>query len=161
MTINERLIAARTGRHMTQKELSEKSGILEPSIRKYESGRLCPRIPTLMSLAAGMDMSVTDFLDCPPDIKRQAVLLEQEAWRTRDLETLRHITELLDPLREQARTEPAAANQKHLEDELLRHFRKLSETGQAEAVARLEELAQLTKYKRTRNRASRKGTENA
>lgn len=159
MTIGEKLIAARTGRHMTQKELSEKSGILEPSIRKYESGRLCPRIPTLMSLAAGMDMSVTDFLDCPPEIAKQAIQLEQEAWKTRDMDTLRRITELLDPLKEKAKAEPVADSRKHLENELLGYFRKLNETGQAEAVARLEELTQLAKYKRTRNRASKKGAE--
>lgn len=48
------LISARTECHMTQKELSEKTGIRQSNISRIESGNTSPTMDTLARLAEGM-----------------------------------------------------------------------------------------------------------
>lgn len=65
MTTGERIQAARKGQGLTQKALSERCGIAEPTIRQYESGRLNPKIETLDKLAAALGVPINDL---KPDI---------------------------------------------------------------------------------------------
>lgn len=77
-TIGERIREARKARGMTQRELGERSGIAEPTIRKYESGRLNPKIETLQKLAEALDTPVCALCcggACAGDEKR-----EEEKW---------------------------------------------------------------------------------
>lgn len=48
------MIAARLESNMTQKELSEKTGIRQSNISRIESGAASPTINTLARIAAGM-----------------------------------------------------------------------------------------------------------
>ena len=48
------VIAARLESHMTQKELAEKTGILQSNISRIESGACSPTIETLARIAAGL-----------------------------------------------------------------------------------------------------------
>ena len=50
------LIDARKRCNMTQKELSEKTGIAQSDISKIETGNANPALSTLKRLAEGMDM---------------------------------------------------------------------------------------------------------
>lgn len=50
------LVAARKERHMTQKDLAEKTGINQADISKIETGNANPALSTLKRLAEGMDM---------------------------------------------------------------------------------------------------------
>lgn len=63
MTIGERIYYCRVENHMTQKELGEKAGIDPSTIRKYESGRLNPKIGTLRKIAEALGCKVTDLDD--------------------------------------------------------------------------------------------------
>ncbi len=63
MTIGQRIRAIRTLSGMTQKQLGEKCGMADSAIRKYESGRICPKLPTLRKLAAALGCKVADLLD--------------------------------------------------------------------------------------------------
>lgn len=54
--IRRALISARLKKNMTQKELSEKSGIAQPDISKIENGNGNPTINLLQRLADSMDM---------------------------------------------------------------------------------------------------------
>ena len=58
MTIGERIKSVRKFMMYTQKALADKCGIAEPTIRKYESGRLNPKQETLEKLAAALECSV-------------------------------------------------------------------------------------------------------
>jgi len=49
--IKSMLIAARLENHMTQKQLSEKSGIRQSNISRIEKGVCMPTIPTLCDIA--------------------------------------------------------------------------------------------------------------
>ena len=52
------MIDARKNSGMTQKQLSEKTGIAQADISKLESGNANPSLRTLQRLAAGMGMRI-------------------------------------------------------------------------------------------------------
>ena len=56
MNIIRAMIDARTSQNMTQKELSERTGIAQTEISKLENGTRNPSIKLLQRLADGMDM---------------------------------------------------------------------------------------------------------
>lgn len=57
-SIIQAVIDARKTNHMTQKELSEKTGIAQSDISKLENGNSNPTISMLQRLAEGMGMTV-------------------------------------------------------------------------------------------------------
>lgn len=57
-SIMQAMIDARKSSGMTQKQLSEKTGIAQADISKLESGSANPSLRTLQRLAAGMGMRV-------------------------------------------------------------------------------------------------------
>ena len=63
MTEGDRIRAIRKGKKITQKVLSERTGIAEPTIRRYESNRLNPKFETLQKIAAALEVPVTDLKD--------------------------------------------------------------------------------------------------
>lgn len=62
MTAGERIRQNRLNKKMTQKELGEKAGIAEPTIRRYELGKLNPKFETLQKIATALSIPVTDLL---------------------------------------------------------------------------------------------------
>lgn len=58
--------AARKERNLTQKQLGELSGIAEPTIRRYELGKLNPKYETLQRIAAALGVPVWQLL--PPTV---------------------------------------------------------------------------------------------
>ena len=56
MNVIRAIVEARALRNMTQKELSEKTGIAQTEISKLEKGIRNPSIKLLQRLADGMDM---------------------------------------------------------------------------------------------------------
>lgn len=57
-SIMQAMIDARKSSGMTQKQLSEKTGIAQADISKLESGSANPSLRTLQRLAAGMRMRI-------------------------------------------------------------------------------------------------------
>ena len=57
-TIIQAMIDARKRSGLTQKELSEKTGIAQSDISKLENGNANPSLKTLQRLARGMDMTI-------------------------------------------------------------------------------------------------------
>lgn len=58
MTLSERIRKIRIMRGLTQREVGERAHIAEPTIRKYESGRLNPKYETMEKIAAALDVPV-------------------------------------------------------------------------------------------------------
>ena len=54
LEVTRALIAARIAQHMTQEELSQKSGVRQSNISRIESGTSSPTIDTLSRIAAGL-----------------------------------------------------------------------------------------------------------
>lgn len=62
-SITQVMIDARKASGLTQKQLSERTGIAQADISKLESGNANPSLKTLQRLAAGMGMKVkVEFL---------------------------------------------------------------------------------------------------
>ena len=63
MTIGEKIKKARTEAKMTQKELAEKCGMADSAIRKYESGKVVPKLDTIAKIARAMGLYDGDLVD--------------------------------------------------------------------------------------------------
>ena len=63
MTIGDTLKQARLNAGLTQKQLGEKCGMADSAIRKYESGKIKPKIETLKKIAAALNVSAIDLAD--------------------------------------------------------------------------------------------------
>lgn len=63
-TVGEKIRAARKAKQLTQKQLGELCDpvIAEPTIRRYELGKLNPKFETLSKIAKALQVPVTDFL---------------------------------------------------------------------------------------------------
>ena len=75
MTIGERIREERKKQGLTQKRLGELCGIAEPTIRKYELGKLNPKYQTLQKIAGALNISISAFF---PDAPLGASLLKLE-----------------------------------------------------------------------------------
>ena len=62
MTIGELLKKARLDAGMTQKELAEKCGMADSAIRKYESGKVIPKIETRKRIATALNITTGDLM---------------------------------------------------------------------------------------------------
>ena len=62
MTKGELIRKARKEAGLTQKQLGEKAGIAEPTIRRYELGKLNPKIETLQKIARALNISVNELM---------------------------------------------------------------------------------------------------
>ena len=58
MSVIRAMIEARTSKNMTQKEVSEKTGIAQTEISRLENGTRNPSIKLLQRLADGLDMDL-------------------------------------------------------------------------------------------------------
>ena len=66
MTTNgERIRYIRKSKGLTQKALGELCGIAEPTIRRYELGKLNPKYETLQKIAKAMDVPISELLGSP------------------------------------------------------------------------------------------------
>ena len=72
LTIGERIRGLRREKGMTQKQLADAIGIDDATIRKYESGKLNPKIETIEKIAEGLGVQ--------PDLirKREPGMTERE-----------------------------------------------------------------------------------
>ena len=69
-TIGAKIREFRKARGMTQKELGEKSGIAEATIRRYELGKLNPKFETVKKIATALNVPAAIFFE--PSPKEQA-----------------------------------------------------------------------------------------
>ncbi|WP_288745491.1 helix-turn-helix domain-containing protein [uncultured Enterococcus sp.] len=63
MKQNEKIRQLRVKQGFTQKELGERSGIGESTIRKYELGQRNPKLETLNKIASALGVSASSLLD--------------------------------------------------------------------------------------------------
>ena len=61
--IGDKIKELRLRNGLTQKSLGEKCGIAEPTIRKYELGKLNPKVETVKKIADALNVSVSEIMD--------------------------------------------------------------------------------------------------
>lgn len=142
MTIGEKIKKARIDAKMTQKELAEKCGMADSAIRKYESGKITPKVETIEKIADALGIP---WLDLYPD----------STAREAAMKSILAITDELQGQFEKMKagfpsTDLKLATAEELEYRaiLLKQFEKLNIKGQRVAVERVQELAQIPAYQR-------------
>lgn len=63
MSIANNIKQLRKQKHLTQKQLAEKSGLAVITIQQYEAGKFNPKPDTVMKLCVGLDCKITDIID--------------------------------------------------------------------------------------------------
>ena len=121
MSIGEIIKKIRIEKGMTQKQLGEKIGMAESNIRKYESGKLNPKLQTLEKFAKGLEVPVSA-------LRTDLEILTDE--------TLHKLTKISD------------AVLASIEDEksLIEDFRKLNLYGRIEAKKQISNLTKIKEY---------------
>lgn len=66
MTTGERIRAVRKKKGLTQKQLADRCGMADSAIRKYESGRIKPKLETIQRIATALDADLLEFVDLYP-----------------------------------------------------------------------------------------------
>lgn len=69
MTIGEHIRDQRLRQGLTQRELGERAGIAEPTIRRYELGKLNPKIETVKKIAKALGVPTIEFYDDPYPVR--------------------------------------------------------------------------------------------
>lgn len=122
-SIGERIKEARRQAGLTQKKLGELCGIAEPTIRRYELGKLNPKIETLQKIADALDVPVNELYDISTQPKSAPTLTKKdERDIARDLEKIMEQLDASgdlmfdgDPMSEEARESIRAAMKLGLE----------------------------------------------
>lgn len=118
MSTGKKIKQFRKDKGMSQKQLSQETGIAEITIRQYEAEKYQPKIDKLRIIAAALgvyigeldpDWSQIPFDDIEDDLKRDLSLDEQG---------------------------------------ILQDYRTLNETGKDEACKRINELTEIPKYQK-------------
>lgn len=130
-TIGEKIREIRKARGLTQKELGEKAGIAEPTIRRYELGKLNPKIETVKKIAdaLGVDMNA---------------LYGETKTDSRDFDFVL----ISDYLRgaERLAKNPFIDSSSKQTVALMEYFCCLNQEGKNTAVERLRELTEIERY---------------
>lgn len=143
MTVGERIYYCRVENHMTQKELGEKAGIDPSTIRKYESGRLNPKIGTLRKIADALGVSSRDLI--PKELLDANKVDDYVKEHNLNPD---EVADYYSGLANDAASRLGDALKNAKEVSLIHHFRNLNDNGQTVAVERVQELAQIPAYQR-------------
>lgn len=90
------LRAIRLEKGLTQKQLGERCGIADPTIRKYESGKLNPKLETVAKLAKGLQIDISILLGSEKNMMehnrkdREFIMETPETCEARQLDQLLH-----------------------------------------------------------------------
>lgn len=156
MTVGERIYYCRTEKHMTQKELGEKTGIDAATIGKYERGILNPKVGTLRKIADALGCKLTDldhtlllheFMnatanDVIPNLQQNAAEMMKALYGTADKTEARQVVFL----RWYKRLDSVDQNSVF---EVLKALQKLNSEGKQVAADRVDELTLIPKYQCT------------
>lgn len=155
MKTGDALKNARVGAGMTQAELARRLGVTPQTVSQYERGRINPKFETLKRMADAMDVSVDSLLD--ESMRAQIECNTHQAL----LDAMKTVSasagKLTDAGIPEDEVKSVMGKLQNLVDfaiqeadlqEVLRLYQSLNREGQAVALERLDELAQLSKYQR-------------
>ena len=172
MKVNEKIKDARKAAGLTQKQLAEKLGVSAAMVAQYENGHRLPKVQTLKKIAYALNINVSDLLDDLEQntlnpvaahstengaISKDAFLsmfkqvMENKPASAEDLKKAKLIIKIPEDLKHNL----VAAMDKITDprdSDLIRmqllncYDNRLNDNGKAEALKRVEELAEIKKY---------------
>lgn len=147
MTLGERIRSARIDSGLTQKQVADACGMADSAIRKYESGKITPKLETLRRISNAINADIVYLISgqTTEEVQRGIII-------DADME-LRTILENL-----QTKSENKSFDEQVAWRNTVAHVLKLLDgfnaTGWKKAIERLEELAEVPSYRRQDNSAS-------
>lgn len=140
MTIGQRIKEARKVAGLTQRELAEKAGTATGTIQQYELGKRQPRIGQLQRIAAALEIHVSELLvTLPPEIAETLDFVENRGEKLFDLDKELHQS-VMDGIRQACLPSP--------QERINLALNQLNENGLAVAAERVEELTEISRYRR-------------
>lgn len=133
MAIGDKIKSFRKNQKITQKQLSEATGLAEITIRQYEANKYIPKIENLRKLSAILRIPLSEFLELGQTISEYD--RNDDIWDTLSQRGNGSVTHTFN-------THPLTIEQQTL----LRYFDCFNAKGKKEALKRIEELAQIPKY---------------
>lgn len=149
MPTGELIKKVRKAKKMTQKQLSERCGIADSNIRKYENGKQFPKWETLERIAAALEVDVFELIeyeDEPQEVVdtwRNLIDKKKEV-KTSSTQTLKQLLSTIKNII--IENDNANIFTELPEEDLLYCFWNLNDEGQQEALKRIEELTEIKKY---------------
>lgn len=146
-TIGEKIREIRKARGLTQKELGEKAGIAEPTIRRYELGKLNPKIETVKKIADALGVEAWTLVD--PAVAGQSGAVEIPAGLP---DETRAYLERLASERAQVlgMLKLEQEREKAIMEQMMDDFQHLNDEGQTKAAERVRELTEIARYRNDR-----------
>ena len=174
MKVNEKIKDARKAAGLTQKQLAEKLGVSAAMVAQYENGHRLPNVQTLKKIAYALNINVSDLLDDLEQntlnpvaahstengaiskdaflsMFKQVMEMEHKPASAEDLKKAKLIIKIPEDLKHNL----VAAMDKITDprdSDLIRmqllncYDNRLNDNGKAEALKRVEELAEIKKY---------------
>lgn len=178
MTVGENMKAIRIGKGFTQKQVAERSGMADSAIRKYESGKVHPKMTTLFQIAKALEVDLSVLTNGDPYYPitegTYAMINILESIGKLDQNQLQLVAKHIDPVILDDTVDPEWAqlhekfnNSTITREELNRYVEIIRQTangagdrmekammllnpaGKQEAVKRVEELTEIPKYQLT------------
>ena len=148
MTVAENIKRIRKEKHLTQKQLGEKCGMSESTLRQYEIGYRNPKIETIKKIADALEVGLWEIVELDQmdldtriqEIKKMISQLTPEGLKEFDRLTTEALNENQESI--QKKQETTAVQSK----EMLRAYSRLNNAGRKEAVKRINELAEIPRY---------------
>ncbi len=129
MTTGERIrkarLAANNGNGMTQKELGESCGIAEPTIRRYELGKLNPKYETLKKIASSLNVTV-GYLQGDESLDAKKILSALKEGNIKQVEKLMGMPEDSIRLASQEDMKEVEQTHRNRQNESTQNIRKLA-----------------------------------
>lgn len=183
MSLGKRIQAARKAKGITQKQLAELIGVVTGTVQQYELDKRQPRFEQLEKIANNLDVSV-GYLQGYENINTQQVVKAAINRDSKSLENLLGLPENSVYFLDEAEEELRQQHQNQLKEidvnlnrlkffirikckkftntdleisrQLLDAFFGLNEKGRKEAVKRIEELAEISRYQESPDEPAQK-----
>ena len=147
MTIGERIKEIRQKRGLSQKKLGEKLGVSQQMIGQWETNKSNPKLANLQKISNALSVSINTFLKLEKNhtsdefIQLTELYEEQQAELNKDNDVRHHLLNFhYDDM--------GRIGRDSLMD-ILASLKRLNQTGQQEAVKRVEELTEIPYYTKT------------
>lgn len=131
MTTGELIRFHRKRVGLTQKQLGDRAGIAEPTIRRYELGKLKPKYETIEKIAHALGVLPSSLIDVTENPDTMAILFGKDTKVGPDYR-------YNDRLLEHTRTE----------EKILYGLKLLNDKGKELVLNRVQELTEIPEYKK-------------
>lgn len=174
MSVAENIKYLRKQKNMTQKQLSEKTGLAVITIQQYEAGKYSPKHDNLIKLATALECEVSDIdesiivipfpkYELTPerlekarlDAEARKLIEKHEAGESLTDEEQRKISDYGERIKKDMENLPKLRESiknffnvvdKWGENILIDRYRQLNNDGKREAVKRVDELTEIPRY---------------